>query len=121
MNAKTLANSFQKYVLVFTLLFWLAPFLFYGWGRLSDRLPSSQHEWGMEMNHGPWGMQQPQELIMMFLFSLLPCSAVITLLSSVALGIWSNKISTITKGVLLVSIQLALAFSQIWFLFWTID
>ena len=58
---------------------------------------------------------------MMFLFSLLPCLAVITLLGSVTLGVRSKKIPTIAKGVLLVSIQLVLAFGQIWFLFWTID
>lgn len=121
MNTRTIANDFSKYALWLTLAFWLSPFIFYGWGVLFYGLPLTQQEWGMGMNHGPWGMQQPQELVMLLLFSLLPCLAVITLLANIIGGIRYKKISTIAKGILLVSIQLALAFGQMWFLFWTID
>jgi len=120
-DAKIIVSNLPRYTLLLTLPFWLAPFIFYGGGVLFYGLPLTQQEWGMGMNHGPWGMQQPQEFIMMILFSQLPGLAVITLLGSVALGIQCRKISTTVKGALLSFSQLALAFTQMWFLYWTID
>lgn len=104
-----------------TLLFWLAPFLYYGLYVVFAGLPVSPAQWNG--NHGPFriSMEQTELSIMLFLFSLLSLLAIVTFAASIVWAVLRKSLLPFLIGLLLVLIQLVLADIQLWCLFWTID
>ena len=104
------------------LLFGALPMVLYAGARLSGSLPSeaawaNQHQGG---NHGPWW--DTAQGVVIYLSDLgLVVLMFVTLAGTMVVAATKRRTVPVLMGLLLVAAQAALAFSHLWFLFWTID
>ncbi len=108
--------------IVLTVLLGALPMALYAGARLSGSLPSEaawecQHRGG---NHGPW-WDTAQGVVIYLSDLALVVLLIVTLTGSIVVALMKRRTSPVLVGLALAALHAVLLFTQLWFLFWTVD
>lgn len=115
-------NKIYIFLFGFTLLIGIPPLVKYAYERLTGSLPSYE-EWVRHGgNHGPWHFLPEADMVVNSSFALVVLAEV-TLLVSVIISLRSKgeRVTNLSKGIAIVTVQLLWAFMILWTTFWAID